>query len=101
MVNGGRRLEMPKQFPDISGLMAFRFDIKRLSVYGWIALASLVLGTLGDMAQRESEIGQRMINDAWRLVFLVFVHYILFEYTIPRWSWDRFRSYALAFGHVF
>jgi hypothetical protein len=102
VVNDWRGLEMPKQFPDISGLMAFRFDIKRLAVYGWTALACLVLGTLADTAQQESDIGQRFINDAWRLLVLLFVHYILFEYTIPRLSGKRFgRSAGLIIAHIF
>lgn len=81
--------------------MAFRINSKRLGLYGWIALAALALGTLVNVAQHYEQIGARVINDAWRLVYLIFVHYLLFEYTIPRLSWkDIGLSVGLIFGHL-
>jgi hypothetical protein len=81
--------------------MAFRVNIKRLGLYGWIALGSLALGTLANVGQHYEQIGARVVNDTWRLVYLLFVHYILFEYTIPRLSWKDFgRSASLVVGHL-
>jgi two-component system LytT family sensor kinase len=69
--------------------MRFRFDIKRLTIYGWIALAYLAMCTLSNTAQQLGDIGHRCINDGWRTIYVVFVNYWLFEYTYPRLSWKR------------
>ncbi|HEY4110865.1 sensor histidine kinase [Puia sp.] len=102
VVNSRQGLEMPKQFADIRGLMTFRFDIKRLTVYGWIAIANLGVSTFANTAQQLGQIGARCLDDIWRLLLLVFLHYILFEYTIPIWQRKRY-SRALLFiaGHLF
>lgn len=93
---------MPKQFPDIYPRMKFHIDIKRLAIYGWIALACLGLGTLMNAGQQLEQIGARCVNDAWRLVYLIFVNYVLFEYTIPMWQRKRYsRGLLFGVGHLF
>jgi hypothetical protein len=102
MVNDRRGLEMPEQFPDISGLMAFRFDIKRLRVYGWITLAVSVLDALHNLSAAEGNFVKLWINDLWRMPFIIPVLYFLFEYTIPGLSWKRSgRSVAFILLYLF
>jgi two-component system, LytTR family, sensor kinase len=81
-------------------------DIKRFKLYGWIAMAALLLGLLADTMQylgsKPHEIPIRFLDDLWRLPFVTTLNYVLFEYTIPVVGWKRFgRSLLLIVGHLF
>lgn len=82
--------------------MAYRTDIKRLRVYGWITLAGLVTSVLHNLSQGDGQFWARTANDAWRCIFDLPVIYLLFEYTAPRLSWRRF-GWGLLWmvGHLF
>ncbi|HLZ87160.1 MAG TPA: histidine kinase [Puia sp.] len=80
------------------------FDKKRITLYTWIALAFWGLCSFGDLAEylAAGEAGKRIINDTWRLIPVLVLNYILFEYTIPRLSWKRpGTGFLLIFGHIF
>lgn len=77
-------------------------DIRRFKLYAWMALAFLLLGMLGNLAQHAEEAGGRSLDDLWRVPFVTILNYIFFEYTLPRLSWKRFdRSFLLILGHIF
>ncbi len=70
--------------------MALRIDIPRLRVYGWITLAYGVICVIHNLSQGDGNAAVRTLNDAWRLIFVVPLIYLFFEYTAPRLSWKRF-----------
>jgi len=76
--------------------MAFRIDIKRLRVYGWITLAYMVLALLHNLSQNDGSTGARNIDDLWRLLYVLPLSYLFFEYTAPRLRWRRFGRAALS-----
>lgn len=77
--------------------MAFRINIKRPAVYGWITLAYGVLSVLHNLSQNDGHAGARTINDTWRLLYVIPVIYLFFEYTAPGLSWKRFWRALLLF----
>lgn len=77
------------------------FDIKRFKLYGWLGLAFLLLSLLSNLTH-VGEAGKRFVNDCWRIGYVTILHYILFEYTLPRLSWKKFmRSFLLIVAHLF
>src|ERR1700733_15373424 len=77
-------------------------DIRRLKLYAWIALAFLFFSLLSDLAQHPGEVGKRFLNDLWRVGLVTVLHYIFFEYSLPRLSWKKFmRSLGLVIAHLF
>ncbi|MES1219079.1 MAG: histidine kinase [Bacteroidota bacterium] len=78
------------------------FDFRRFRFYLWIALAFLLVGMLGNLSHDHNEFWQRAIDDAWRIIYVTVVNYILFEYTIPGFRWKRFfKSVLLIILHIF
>ena len=77
--------------------MALQIDIKRLRVYGWITLAYLVICVLHNLSQGDGKAVARTVNDVWRLIFVLPLTYLFFEYTVSRFRWKRF-WWALLWG---
>jgi two-component system, LytTR family, sensor kinase len=76
-------------------------DIKRFKVYIWIGLAFLPLSLLVNAAQNHDEVGKRLLDDTWRIAYVLVLNYILFEYTLPRLRWKKFmRSLSLILVHL-
>ena len=78
------------------------FNIKRFSLYGWVGLIDLGLCLLGDLVQHTLEMGGRIPNNIWLMLYVTILNYIFFEYTLPRLQWNRFgRTFLLVVVHLF
>lgn len=81
--------------------MKIAIDRKKLRFYLWVGLAFLVPWMLDDLANEKETFMFRAINNIWRLIYIIFQNYILFEYTFPRLSRKRiFSSVLLLFMHL-
>jgi two-component system, LytTR family, sensor kinase len=77
-------------------------DIKRFQLYLWIGLAFLFLRVLGEFAQHQDMFLERLLNNIWRLSFLIVVNYFLFENALPRMGWKKMDiSVLLVFLYIF
>ncbi|RYY18439.1 MAG: histidine kinase [Chitinophagaceae bacterium] len=59
------------------------FDRKTLRFYVLVALASLLLSVIHDLVTNPATFTQRFVNDTWRTIYVVALHFFLFEYAIP------------------
>jgi len=59
------------------------FEIKRLIFYCWMGLAYLVLQMWHDMSTFDATFLQALLNNLWRMVYIVVVNLVFFEYTLP------------------
>jgi len=62
--------------------MKISFDKKRFQFYLWVGLAYLLFGVMIDMADNEGS-AARLLNNAWRAIFIVAINFIFFEYSLP------------------
>ena len=82
--------------------MKISFDKRRLVVYGWISLAYVVICVLHNLSQNDGSTWQRSIDDGWRMLYVIPVKYLFFEYTAPGLGWKRFgRGFLLIIGYIF
>ncbi|RNI31081.1 sensor histidine kinase [Rufibacter latericius] len=82
--------------------MKLKLDPKRLKLFLWIGAAYLALWLLVDLAQHPDAFGGWALNEIWRAVYIVFVNFLFFEYTLPKLSRKRiFRSILLLLGQFF
>lgn len=58
-------------------------DIKVLKFYLWVALAFLLLQTLHFLGSFPETLFERTVNTIWRLIYVIVLNFILFEYTVP------------------
>jgi sensor histidine kinase YesM len=58
-------------------------DIKRLFFYGWMGLAYFLLWILIDTVNYPGTFGVKVLNNIWRLVYIVIINFIFFEYAVP------------------
>lgn len=68
------------------------FDLKRFKFYLWAGLAFFGLGSLGDLSyDPERFFSEIFLNNFWRVLYVIVLNYILFEFTIPylRLTWRR------------
>lgn len=70
--------------------MKIPFDKKRLIVYGWITLAYVAINLLHNETQTDGSTRARNIDDSWRLLYVLPVIYLFYEYTAPGLRWRRF-----------
>jgi two-component system LytT family sensor kinase len=63
--------------------MTIRVDIKRYIIYIWIGIAYFLLFILIDLINAPTSIIERIINNVWRLIYIVIINIIFFEYTVP------------------
>jgi two-component system LytT family sensor kinase len=66
-------------------------DTKRVKFYLWVGLAYLLLWVCSDLSNQSDRLPERVLNNIWRVVYIVIITFILFEYTIPfiRLTWKR------------
>lgn len=82
-------------------MMKRPLDKKLLKFYGWVWLALLLLGLLGELAQHQDDFGRRTLNSVWGIMYVAVLSYFLFEYTLPWLSWKRTgRSILLVFAYL-
>lgn len=58
------------------------FEIKRFIFYLWIGLAYLFLWVWHDLSSFEVTFLQTLLNNAWRVVYIIIVNFIFFEYVL-------------------
>ncbi len=82
--------------PFTSKKMKIALDKKRFKLYLRIGLAYLLLWLFVDLASHPELFYQYFINEVWRAVYIVFVNYLFFEYTLSHLSRKRkFKSLFL------
>lgn len=67
-------------------------DIKRFKFYLWAGLAFFGMGSLGDLAyDPERFFPEIFFNNLWRVLYVIVLNYILFEFTLPylKLTWRR------------
>lgn len=71
-------------------------DIKHLKLYLWLAPAYLLLHLLFDAIEGAGDFPERVVNQAWLVIYLSVVNYQLLEHTLPNLSRNRiFNSISL------
>lgn len=58
-------------------------NIKRRKLYLWISLAYWILWIIIDASTFPGSLGVSIVNDAWRVIYVLGVNYIFLEYTVP------------------
>ena len=82
--------------------MKKRVDISKLRFYGLVMLGFLVLQYFSDLAHSSESLFPKSVNNFWDTGFVMAVHYVFFEYTLPRLSWKKFvSSLLLIILHIF
>lgn len=59
------------------------FEIKRFTFYLWIAVPYVVLMSLHEMSVFKVSFFTPLLNNSWRIIFLLVVNFIFFEYVVP------------------
>lgn len=78
------------------------WNIKRFRLYGWIGFGVMVLCTCVDLAQHTRQIGGRATDDLWQILYVTFIDYFFFEYSLPRLRWRKFgKSFLLVILQIF
>ncbi len=67
------------------------FEIKRFVFYLWLGLPYLFLSVWHDISNFEATFLQVLLNNFWRIVYIIVVNFIFFEYVVSfvlrkRWS---------------
>ena len=63
--------------------MTIEINIKRFTIYLWIGLAYFVLWVLMELGQYPETFVPRFFNNLWRVVYIIVINIIFFEYTLP------------------
>lgn len=58
-------------------------NTNRIKLYLWIGLVYLSFWVMHEFVNRDHTFFQRVINNLWRLVYVMALIYTLFEYTVP------------------
>jgi two-component system LytT family sensor kinase len=82
--------------------MKVQLNPPRVRLFAWMALAFLAIHAISYAVDYPSEFGYRVLDDFWRLLLIVVLHYIFFEYTIRYWNRRGWLlSLLLLLGHFF
>jgi two-component system LytT family sensor kinase len=49
-----------------------------------------IFPALGELVKNPETFGLRVLNNIWRVSYVVFFNYLLFEFTLPKLSWKNF-----------
>jgi two-component system LytT family sensor kinase len=81
--------------------MGLPVDIKRFRFYLGIGFIYLIIWLIHNQISFQETFMPRFWNDCWRAFYVTVINFILFEYTIPRLSWNKVpESFLLIAGHV-
>jgi two-component system, LytTR family, sensor kinase len=71
-------------------MLLFR-NKERVQVYIWLGVIYLMLWLLRDLISNPETVFERVVNHTWLMVYLVCLHFIFFEYTLPfiKLTWKR------------
>ena len=77
--------------------MYISIDRQRFKLYLWIGLAYLFLWLLIDLPDSKDMIPNRIVNNIWRVIYIVVLNFISFEYTLSffKFTWKRILLYIL------
>jgi two-component system LytT family sensor kinase len=82
--------------------MNINVSAQRARLFAWMALAFLGIHAISNAVEHPAEFGYRVLDDFWRLLLIVVLHYIFFEYTIRYWNRRGWLlSLLLLVGHFF
>jgi two-component system LytT family sensor kinase len=59
------------------------FDIKLLAFYLWVALAFFCLWTMHDLSNFPFSFFQAILNNVWRVPYVLVLNFVFFEYVVP------------------
>jgi two-component system, LytTR family, sensor kinase len=84
--------------------MKITLDTKRFKLYLWIGLAALLLSMAITFFDTPDVFFRKTMNHIWLMMYVMVLHFIFYEYTVPfvRVSWKRLLAapFLLA-GHIF
>jgi hypothetical protein len=65
--------------------------MKRFTFYVWVGTAYLLLWVLIILSGQAETFGIRFLNEVWRVIYIIVLNFILFEYTLPyiKFNWKR------------
>ena len=72
--------------------MRTAINLKQVKLYLWIGLAYLLLWLFVDLVTKTATFLPRAVNEIWRAVYIVFINYLFFEFTLKRLSSKRILS---------
>jgi two-component system, LytTR family, sensor kinase len=78
-------------------------NIQRFKLYLWIALAATLIRMAITLSESSEVFFAETINHIWLIIYIMVLHYILFEFTIPfiTAGWKRiFAAPFLLIGHL-
>jgi two-component system, LytTR family, sensor kinase len=84
--------------------MKITFNSKRFKLYLWIALGGLLISILITLSSTPEVFWAMTINHVWMMAYVMVLHFIFYEYSIPfiRAGWKRlFAVPFLLAGHIF
>jgi two-component system, LytTR family, sensor kinase len=77
-------------------------DKKQFRFYLWIGLAYLLLWLFVDLVSETETFLPRSVNEIWRVVYIIAINYLFFEFTLPRLSRKKIlRSFFLIAFTIF
>lgn len=81
--------------------MRISVDKKKLTFYLWVGLAYFILWLFDDIDEEKATFILRFFNNLWRVVYIIVLNYILFEFILPRVSLKKiFSSIFLLFAQL-
>ena len=83
--------------------MKFHLNKKRLILYLWLGAAYFALWSVSELVHNPELFFKKSWNHIWLLIYLIVLHYILFEFTLPfiKFRWKRILLWPLMlFAHV-
>jgi two-component system, LytTR family, sensor kinase len=71
--------------------MSISIKRDRIRFYLYVGLLHLCFWLISNLVRNPDTFGARAVNETWRAFFVVSLHFILFEYTIPylKFTWKR------------
>lgn len=63
--------------------MLKKINIPNLRVYLWIALVYCGLAVFSDLVRDTKTLGQHILNDIWRTIYITAISILLYEYVVP------------------
>ena len=82
--------------------MKISINKERLKLYLWIGAAYLLLWIFNSLINHPVTFVLQSLNEVWRAVYLVFINYLFFEYTLPNLSRKRiFKSLLIMAFQIF
>jgi two-component system, LytTR family, sensor kinase len=74
------------------------FEKKLVIFYLWVSAAFIILGN----ATHPTQMGPRLLNNLWHILFVLFFNYLLFEYVFPLLKKKKYiRFVLLVIGYLF